>query len=430
MDSKTYDAYAAILRRELVPALGCTEPIAIAYAAAKAREVLGKEPEALRVFASGNVIKNVKGVTVPNSDGMMGIEAAATLGAVGGDAARMLEVLEPVTPDHIREAGEKVAAGYCGCELVRDLSNLYIRVLATAGVDSAEVEIMDSHTHITQITHNGETVFTQPRATAAPDPVADKRLLNVRKILEFARTVELSDVEDVIQRQIDCNSAIAREGIKNPYGAEVGRTLLKAYGQDDIRVRARAMAAAGSDARMSGCSMPVVINSGSGNQGMAVSLPVIEYAKHLEVSREQLIRALVLANLISLLQKRYIGSLSAYCGAVSAGTGAACGVVFLYGGDYDEIARTITNTLGNVAGIVCDGAKASCAAKIASAVEAGLLGATMAREGHAFAPGQGLVKEDLEATIASFGRMGCEGMRETDIEIFKIMLEDEKTETA
>ena len=425
MNSKTHDTYVAILRRELISALGCTEPIAIAYAAAKARQALGEEPESLKVFASGNVIKNVKGVTVPNSGGMMGIAAAAALGALGGDPDRKLEVLETITPAHIATAQEKIAAGYCTCQLVAGIPNLYIRVHAYAGADSARVEIVNSHTNITKIIRNDRVIFQEKASASASSETHDKSLLNVKAILAFAQTVNLADVEEVIERQIACNSAIAEEGLKNPYGAQVGRTLIEAYGAEDVAVRARAHAAAGSDARMGGCNMPVVINSGSGNQGITVSVPVIEYAKALGSPREALVRALVLSNLISLLQKRYIGSLSAYCGAVSAGAAAACGVVFLQGGGYDEIARTITNALANVAGIVCDGAKASCAAKISSAVEAGLLGVAMAQKNRTFAPGQGLVKIDVESTIASFGRMGREGMKETDLEIFKIMLEPE-----
>lgn len=422
MDKKVYDTYCTILKEELLPALGCTEPIAIAYAAAKAREVLGKIPEKISVDSSGNIIKNVKGVTVPNSGGMFGIEAAAALGTVGGDADSELEVLQSVTPDDVAKAKQFIEEGRCSCGLVKGIENLYILVRAEANGDSALVEIKNKHTNITRIEKNGEVIFSQ-EGEKNTEKKADKSLLDVKDIITFADECDIKDVAEVIERQIEMNSAIAEEGLKGEYGASVGRTLLTYYDKNDVRVRAKAKAAAASDARMSGCALPVVINSGSGNQGATVSIPVIEYALHLNVSRDVLIRALVVSNLIALLQKNYIGSLSAFCGAVSAAAGAASGIIYLYGGRYEQISDVITNTLANLGGVVCDGAKASCAAKIASSVDAAVMAGVMAGKGLTFPAGQGLVKDDINKTIESFGRVGREGMKETDIEILNIMLE-------
>ena len=426
MDKKVYDAYVAILKTELVPALGCTEPIAIAFAAAKARDILGSFPETIRVEASGNIVKNVQGVTVPNSGGLKGVDVAATLGAVGGDAESGLEVLAGITEAHIEKSKRLIDSGFCTCSLVDGKDNLYIRVTATSGKDTAVVVVSEKHTNIVYIEKNGKTLIDVKSSGVKNDTgnEANKSLLSVRDIIRFADEVNIDDVRAVIERQIEYNTAISKEGLTHEYGARIGRTLEKLYDKNDVRVRARAAAAAGSDARMSGCPLPVVINSGSGNQGMTVSLPVIEYAKEWHVPHDTLIRALVLANLIALLQKRYIGSLSAFCGAVCAATGAGCGITYLHGGDEDAVARTITNTLADVGGIVCDGAKPSCAAKIASAVDAAILGFELgSHEGVAFKSGEGLVKKSAEDTIRSFGRMGRDGMRSTDTEILHIMLE-------
>ncbi|MBM7023173.1 serine dehydratase subunit alpha family protein [Treponema sp. Marseille-Q4523] len=426
MDKKVYDAYVAILKTELVPALGCTEPIAIAFAAAKVRDVLGSFPETIRVEASGNIVKNVQGVTVPNSGGLKGIDVAATIGAVGGDAEIGLEVLSKITEEQIKKTKQLVDSGFCTCSLVDGKDNLYIRVTAKSGEDTAVVVVSEKHTNIAYVEKNGKVLIDVKSTGVKTDAgnEANKSLLSVRDIIRFADEVNIDDVRAVIERQIEYNTAISKEGLAREYGAKVGRTLEKLYDKNDVRVRARAAAAAGSDARMSGCPLPVVINSGSGNQGMTVSLPVIEYAKEWNVPHDKLIRALVLANLIALLQKRYIGSLSAFCGAVCAATGAGCGITYLHGGDEDAVARTITNTLADVGGIVCDGAKPSCAAKIASAVDAAILGFELgSREGIAFKSGEGLVKKSAEDTIRSFGRMGRDGMRSTDTEILHIMLE-------
>lgn len=420
MNKKSYRNYCAILEGELLPAMGCTEPIAVAYAAAKARAVLGMMPERIKVSCSGNIVKNVKGVVVPNSGGMKGIDAAAVLGLVGGREDCALEVLGSVTQEDIQRASQLIGSDYCECDLAEGEENLYIRVEAYAGEASASVEIKSRHDHISRIEKNGKVISRQEDLAAAS--VADKSMLNLKDILAFADCLDIEDVREVLDRQISYNSSIAREGLDHSWGANVGQTLLKNHGTDYVDVRAKAVAAAGSDARMSGCALPVVINSGSGNQGMTVSLPIIEYAKELGSSQEKLYRALTAANLIAIHQKRFIGNLSAYCGAVSAGCGAACGIAYLQDADYEVIADTITNTIGNVGGMVCDGAKPSCAAKIASAVEAGILGYNMAKEGHAFQEGEGLVAEDVEQTIQNLGRMGKEGMKSTDVEILKIML--------
>ena len=425
MDRKIYDTYVKLLEEELVPALGCTEPIAIAYAAAKAREVLGQMPQKVELFLSGSIIKNVKGVTVPNSGGLKGIEIAAMMGVVGGDAQRELEVLQTVSPEHISAAREMVAQGVCRYDLADTTDNLYILVRAEAEEHSAVVEIKTTHTNITKIEKDGKIQFQRDEihpASFSGKEKLDRELLNVRDILTFANEVDLADVRDTLERQINFNTAISQEGLTNDYGVKVGKNLLKNHPDADVRTRAKAAAAAGSDARMSGCAMPVVINSGSGNQGMTVSLPIIEYAKELGSTQEQLLRALTLGNLIALHQKRYIGALSAFCGAVCAGAAAGAGVAYLHGAGYDEICGILTNALGAAGGIVCDGAKPSCAAKIAASVEAALLGWDMSRDGDVFADGEGLVKEDIEKTIQSVTRMGREGMRSTNEEILNIMV--------
>ncbi len=421
LEQKVYDNYVAILKEELVPALGCTEPIAIAYAAAKAREVLGDLPESVEMCCSGNIIKNVKGVAVPNAGGLKGIDVAAILGVVGGNAEKELEVLEGVTEAQIQRTKELLAAGFCRCTLQEGVENLYIVAKVFSREHSAEVTIINRHTLITKIVKDGEIIYEHKISESASEK-GDKSLLNVRDILNFADMVELADVEEVIREQIEKNTAISQEGVIHPYGAQIGRTLLDVFG-NDVRTRARAKAAAGSDARMGGCSMPVVINSGSGNQGMTVSLPVIEYAREYEATKDQLYRALVVANLISIHQKKYIGSLSAYCGAVSAACGAGAAITYLRGGTYEEVGLTIINTIGNVGGIVCDGAKSSCAAKIASAVDAAILAHYMAMKHVSFQPGEGIVQEDLEDTIKSMGYIGRVGMKLTDTEILNIMID-------
>ncbi|MCB6369501.1 L-serine ammonia-lyase, iron-sulfur-dependent, subunit alpha [Blautia glucerasea] len=421
MDSALYANYLNILKHELVPALGCTEPIAIAYAAAKARQVLGEFPEQVEMHLSGNIIKNVKGVTVPNSGGLKGIDVAAVLGIVGGNADRALEVLSEVSPEDISRTRELISQKICSCSLVENVDNLFITAIVTSGKHSASVTIEHQHTNITKITKDGEIILDNPyRSTEAA--AIDKSLLTVKDILDFADQVRMEDIQPVINRQIKLNSAIAQEGLDNNYGAQIGKTLMHVWGKS-VTTRACARAAAGSDARMGGCSMPVVINSGSGNQGMTVSLPVIVFADEWEVSHEKLCRSLVVSNLIAIHQKYYIGSLSAYCGAVSAACGAGAGITYMYGGTYQQVSLTIINTLGNIGGIVCDGAKPSCAAKIATSVDAALMAFQLSIQNKSFLPGEGIIKDDIEETIKSMGYIGRVGMRATDTEILNVMID-------
>ena len=415
--------YLAILKSELVVALGCTEPIAIAYAAAKARRLLGTMPERCTVHCSGNIVKNVMGVTVPNSGGLRGIDVSAILGIVGGDPDRGLAVLEGVTDADRKQTRALLAQDFCTCELIQNVATLYIVAEVWGGGHSALVEIQNTHENITRMEKDGENVL--PKREISEEELrqkGDRSLLTVRDILEFANTVPIAEVEPILTPQIEYNMAICEEGLKHPYGAEVGRILLDSFNTPTVTLQARAWAAAGSDARMSGCPLPVVINSGSGNQGITVSVPVIVYAQRMELPREKLLRALVAANLISIHQKRYIGSLSAYCGVVSAACGAACGICYLLDYPYTVLRDTITNTIATVGGMVCDGAKSSCAAKIATALETALLAVKMSLHNRVFQPGEGLVDQDVEDTIYNIGRMGREGMKATDNEILNIML--------
>ena len=421
MDRKVYDTYTALLNSELKMATGCTEPIAIAYAGARLRQVLGAIPEHCTVYCSGNIVKNVFAVTVPNSGGAKGIDTAALLGIIGGDADYVLDVLHAVTPEDVELMNKLLAEKICDCELVEGVENLYIRIEAEHGSDTALVEIKDYHSNITRIEKNGEVLFNAEEEANQASSI-DKTLLNVKDIFEYANTVNLDDVRDVLLNQVKCNSAIAEEGLKNPWGSQVGRTIYEHDMGKSVWNKARAYAAAGSDARMNGCPMPVVINSGSGNQGITVSMPVYVYATDLGIEEDKMLRALALANLISLHQKRYIGSLSAYCGAISAATASACGVAYMLGGDYALICDVITNSINTTGGMVCDGAKSSCAAKIATALDMALLAYEMSQKKRVFMPGEGLVEDNIEETIANVGRMGRDGMKSTDVEILKIML--------
>lgn len=419
MNQQQYDNYVKILHSELIPAMGCTEPIAVAFAAAKARNVLGCMPETIIAICSGNIIKNVKSVIVPNSGGQRGIEAAAVLGAVAGKSDLGLQVISQVTPEQSAEAKILLSKGMCTCKLAEGVDNLYIHIIASAGANSAEVEIRTKHDHISRIIKNGTVLLESPDIQT--EVSGDKSQLNVKDILDFANTVELEDVQTVLEMQIKCNSAISEEGLTNTWGAAVGQTILEDEGSSTLQ-KARAAAAAGSDARMNGCALPVVINSGSGNQGITCCMPIVVYAKELGSSHEQLLRALTLANLVAIHQKRYIGNLSAYCGAVSAATGAACGIAYLQGADYDLIGTTIINSIGTTGGIICDGAKSSCAAKISAAVEAAVLGYGMARRGRRFEFGEGIVDGDYEQTIRNIGCIGREGMKTTDVTILNLMI--------
>lgn len=419
---KNYSQYLQILREELIPAMGCTEPIAMAYAAAKARAVLGKMPEKIDIVISGNIIKNVKSVIVPNTGGLKGITAAIAAGVAVGNADKQLEVLADVKQEDIPKIAEFMDS--CRMTVMKSQSDklLDIDLHMYAGSDSVRLRITDLHTNIVLIEKNGKVLFEADSA-ADDGGETDRSVLNVQDIVDFAETVDIDDVRELLEKQIGYNLAISEEGLHGSYGASIGKTLIATRGED-VRVRARAQAAAGSDARMSGCELPVVIVSGSGNQGMTASLPVIVYANDMGASHERLLRALVVSNLITIHQKTPIGRLSAFCGAVSAGCGAAAGVAWLIDGTTEAVSATITNTLGMISGTVCDGAKPSCAAKIASAVEAGLLGFDLYENGKGLHGGDGILKNDVEKTIESVGQLAREGMRETDAEILDIMLDE------
>lgn len=415
------NAYVAILEEELMLATGCTEPIAIAYCAAMLRETLGGAPETILAEVSGNILKNVKSVVVPNTGGMKGVNAAVAAGVVAGRQDAELQVISDVSEAELQAIRNYAAQTPITTAYLEDTPcMLDIRLTGTRGADRAIVRIANNHTNIIHMEKNGEVLLDKPLVASAEDNLQDKSVLNLAEILEFADQVPLSRIEGVVGRQIDCNSAIAEEGLSGKWGAAVGCTLLS--GSQDIRTEARAYAAAGSDARMSGCEMPVVIVSGSGNQGITASMPVVRYAKHLGVPREKLIRAVAVSDLITVHQKTGIGRLSAFCGAVSAGIGAAAGIAYLHDESYDVIAETVTTAMGMISGTVCDGAKPSCAAKIAAAVEAGLLSYAMARAGRRFHGGDGIVTRGVEGTIANIGVLAREGMRETDRVILNIML--------
>lgn len=422
MDQKIYDAYVAVLHEELVTALGCTEPIAIAYASALARKYLGRMPETMTAYCSGNIIKNVKGVTVPNSGGQKGVEVAAILGALGGNPDRQLEVLTGITPEQIEESKKLVAEHLCKVELVEGVANLYIRMEESAGDDTVTVEIADKHTNIVRITKNGADLIHKEYQLDNDGVNLKRAFMSIDGILDFADALHIEDVRALLDHQISCNMAIAEEGLAHTYGANVGKNILKLYDPTEVETRAKAYAAAGSDARMSGCDLPVVINSGSGNQGITVTVPVVQYAHELGVSEDKLYRALVISNLVAAHLKTGIGSLSAFCGAVSAATGSGAAITYLRGGSRDEIKQTISNTLGTVSGMVCDGAKSSCAAKIASAVDAAILADKMSANHDFFKGDEGILTDDIEYTIRNIGRLGRKGMHDTDTEILKMMI--------
>lgn len=422
MESTQYAHYLALLTQELVPALGCTEPIAIAFASAKARELLGSLPQSIVVYCSANIIKNVKSVTVPNSGNLKGVAASAILGALGGDASLNLNTLSSVTQDDRDLATMYLGQGLCEVRLLEKAENLHIIVEMRSGEQISSVEITKSHTNINSMERNG-VKLPLGQSSIQTDAACDYSFLSLEGIMEFVEALDIEDVRSLLDMQVACNMDIAQEGLKHTWGANVGQSLLKHYGSD-IRILAKALPAAGSDARMSGCSMPVIINSGSGNQGLTASLPVIAYASSLNSPEDRTYRALVLSNLVAIYQKSLLGKLSAFCGAVSAAAGSGAGIAYLFGSPLSVIEATITNTLANVSGIVCDGAKASCAAKIASAVDAAQMGYYMASDDRSFQSGEGLVQEDADKTIHTIGRLGREGMRATDLEICKIMLEN------
>ena len=423
MDHTLYNAYISILKEELLPAMGCTEPIAVAYAAAVARRELGAVPEKVEIVVSGNIIKNVKSVVVPNTGGLRGLAAAAAAGIVAGDPDAELQVISKATAeDHTKIAAYLKNADFP----IRESDSGYIfdiDIRLHASAHTARCRIAGYHTNIIRIERNGEILRDIPYAEAGQNYATDRGLLSIENIVEFADTVDIEDVRPTLERQMEYNLAIAKEGLTGNYGARIGQVLLRSYG-NDVHVRAKAWAAAASDARMNGCSLPVVINSGSGNQGITCSIPVLIYAEELGVSEEMKFRALTVSNLITTHLKTGIGRLSAYCGAISAGVGAGAGITYLYGGKHKEIAHTIVNALAIDSGIICDGAKSSCAAKIASAVEAGLLGMEMYKHGSQFYGGDGIVTKGVENTIKNVGRLAKYGMAQTDKEIIDIMISD------
>ena len=426
MDATTYQDYVNILHEELVPAMGCTEPIAIAYAAAVARQTLGRPAQRMEVEASGNIIKNVKSVFVPNTGGLRGIPAAAAAGMAAGDPALELEVLSSIGEGEQAAIRQYLADTPIAVKLADSPFIFDIAIRAWAGEDSALVRIVNYHTNIVRVERNGQVLKEVEAQAAAEEGLTDKSVLTVEGILEFAREAALADVEEAVGRQVRYNTAIAQEGLRGDYGANIGKVLLATYG-DDVKIRAKAMAAAGSDARMNGCGLPVVIVSGSGNQGLTASLPVVEYAKELGADWETTLRAVLVSDLVTIHLTAEIGRLSAYCGAVSAGCGSGAGIAWLYGREKEpqallkDVSHTIVNALAVDSGIVCDGAKASCAAKIASAVDAGLLGFYMYQNGQQFRGGDGIISKGVEETIRNIGLLATQGMRETDREILDIM---------
>ena len=410
-----------MLKEELIPAMGCTEPIAIAYAGAIAREHLGCLPERVEIEVSGNIIKNVKSVIVPNTGGLRGIEVAAAAGIVAGDAAKELKVISEVSTEAVAVIHKFLESTPITVNFSDSKKIFDIMITVYGNGHSAYVRICEFHTNIVEIREDDKYVLQKDIAVEDSLGFTDRGFMNVQEIIEFADTARIEDVKDILDLQIECNVNISEEGLAGDYGANIGKVLLKTYGTDDVKIRAKAKAAAGSDARMNGCEMPVVINSGSGNQGITASIPVIEHAKELGVSDEKRYRALLVSNLITIHLKSGIGRLSAYCGAVSAGCASGAGIAYLYGGGVDEVSHTIVNSLAITSGIICDGAKASCAAKIATAIDAGILGYHMYKEGQQFYGGDGIVSKGVENTIKNVGQLAKEGMSTTDQEILKIM---------
>ena len=420
MDLKTISGITEILKEELVPAMGCTEPIAIAYASSIARSLLSSLPTSVTVYASPNIIKNVKSVVVPHTGGERGIEAAASIGIVGGREDLELEVLSKVGKEDIKRSRKLRKEAVFNVLPSKSGYIFHIRVEMENGKENSKVEIAGNHTNVILKERNGEVLFKKEYKESVEAKKTDRSILSIKAIAEYADSVDIEDIRETLERQIEYNTLIAEEGLHGTWGANIGAILLKSYGES-VQNKAKAYAAAGSDARMNGSEKPVVINSGSGNQGLTASLPVIVYAKDLNVSHGTLLRALAVSNLVTIHLKSGIGSLSAYCGATSAGAGAGAGVCYLYGGRENEIAHTVVNALAIESGMICDGAKASCAAKIASAVEAGLLGMEMQKYGREFYGGEGIVKKGVENTIDNVSRIAREGMRETDKTIIEIM---------
>ena len=417
-EDSMYQKYINILKTELVPAMGCTEPIAIAYAAALAQKTLQEDVKHVEIYASGNIIKNVKSVTVPNTNGRKGILAAAAIGICAGDPDKKLQVISKVKTEDIQKMEKFLDTVDMQLHRIQSGCALELIVKVFSEKHHALVHIRNTHANVVIIKHDEAIIYQKEDELQQETGYS----LQMKQIYDFAMSVDVKDVEEILERQIAYNEAIANEGLRGNYGAGIGNVLLHTYGTA-VEVKARAMAAAGSDARMSGCELPVIINSGSGNQGMTASLPVLVYAKELHSSHEQLMRALIISNLTTLYQKQFIGRLSAYCGAVSAGAGAGAGITYLLGGDYEHICHTIVNALAITSGMLCDGAKPSCAAKIASAVDAGILGYAMYKEGKQFYRGEGIVGDSIEKTMEGIGQLARDGMKECDDEIIRLMIQ-------
>lgn len=429
LDKSKHEKYVQILREELVPALGCTEPIAIAYTAANLRKIMGGIPDEILIESSGNIIKNAKSVIVPNTGGMKGMEASALIGLIGGNADKGLEVLADVTEEHVKLAHEYLAKSCTKLKLMDTPASLHIRITGKLNGDTGVAELIHQHTNIVLLKKNDKIIFEKPFSLeSAAGALTDRTCLNVKDILDFADTVPVDEVSPIIMRQVEYNMRVSEDGLKTSYGIETGKNILK-YNQRkgdnfSVKVQAEGEVAAASDARMCGCSYPVITNSGSGNQGLAVSVPVVVYARENKISEEKLIRCLIVSNLLAIHQKTGIGRLSAYCGAVTAGAACAAAITYMKGGSYEQVCGTIVNTLGTVSGILCDGAKQSCAAKIAAALDSALFSHELAMDGHFFAGGDGIVKDDIEKTIAGIGVVAAQGMHKTDEVVLQVMLKD------
>ena len=420
MNEKIKRDFLAILDEELIPAMGCTEPIALAYASARGREVLGRDPEGILARCSGNIIKNVRCVRIPNSNGMTGIESACALGAIAGDAGRVMEVLEGVTPEGIEKTAAFLKKGTCSVEFLESDIPLHFIITLIAGGDWVDVEVRHSHRNIVRITKNDETVFEVEDKVDVTER-ADRSALSIENIYDFANEIDLDLIRPHAERQIACNMAIAQRGMQGDYGIGIGKALLDTYAHS-VYTKVRAYASAASEARMDGCDMPVIITSGSGNQGITSTVPVIVYARERQIPEDKMMRALVFSSLMTVYQKEYIGKLSAFCGVVSAATAAGAAITYLVGGTIGQIKDTIDNTLADIPGIICDGAKTSCAAKISSALDAALFAHALAMRGKAYSQGTGILREDTGETIRDVGHIGRVGMQPTDQEIVKLMI--------
>ena len=415
-----YSQYVSILKEELVPAMGCTEPIAIAYGASIAEGVLEQLPQKVLIEASGSIIKNVKSVIVPNTHHLKGMSAAAASGIIAGDPSRKLEVISDVCEEKKCQIEQFLNTAVFEEKFLDSDSVFDLRITLYANEHHACVQIKDTHTNVILIEKDGEVILHKD-SESKQSVRTDHTVLNMKDIYDFIDTCDIHDIRDVLMSQIRCNYAIAEEGMRHDYGANIGKVLMK-HGSNSVHTKAKAFAAAASDARMNGCELPVIINSGSGNQGITCSIPVYVYAQEYGIDEERMLRALALSNLTAIHEKTKIGTLSAFCGAVSAGAGAGAGIAYVLGADYEGVIHTVVNALAISSGIICDGAKASCAAKIATSVDAGIFGYQMYLEGQQFVGGDGIIVKGIENTIANIGRLGSSGMKETNREIISMMI--------